>query len=122
MIFWKSRIVIKPGFGHKHVFSLRNYRYITCVRRIKAVGGEGGAGIGDCGAVQHPGTININGGKVEAIGRGNQCPGIGTTRFIYNGFCMIKITGGEVYAKGGLDAAGIGGSWVCSSGFDITIT
>ena len=93
---------------------------------VWAKGGGTAAGIGTGKDVAYDSSnfcdpIVINGGTVSAYGNGNNTAGIGTG-YAYN--CtggVIRITGGNVTAAGGSNAAGIGGSWYCTGG-DIQIS
>ena len=78
---------------------------------IRAIGGEGGAGIG--GGADHSGndsrhsSIYIDGGKITAIGgKGGAGIGSGDGGYSLENFVM---TGGTVYAEGGAGGAGVGG-------------
>ena len=75
----------------------------------------GGAGIGSgsgSGASDKPnGTITINGGSVTATAGGSNGAGIGGGFFNNITGGDIKITGGTVEAKGGVQAAGIGSGY-----------
>ena len=88
---------------------------------LKAIGGDGGAGIGG-GAIDGNGNnITISGGTVDAKG-GEYSAGIGGGgNSSDNNASKITISGGNVTATGGGSAAGIGGG-NGGSGTDIEIT
>ena len=74
---------------------------------LNAYGGEQSAGIGGGGYYQSTSKLEIANGKIYAEG-GIRGAGIGGGSVSGNG--EVTISGGEVTAYGGLDAAGIGGS------------
>ena len=82
---------------------------------VYAYGGDDGAGIGG-GWSSNGANVTINGGYVEAHGNyveGGNGAGIGSGSEKIDLFGVhggtLTVTGGEVYAYGGVDAAGIGG-------------
>ena len=118
MVFESGKVIAYGGTNAAGIGGGSGKEYTTGITikgtaEIEAHGGSGGAGIGSGfnGAFNN---IRIQGGTVRAYGGTGNYSGAG----IGSGYDelslthgAITITGGDVYAEGGREGAGIGGSY-----------